>query len=111
MKLGFEEIFVTEEESGDAPFRYFTLNLLSDGNNECLISDAADVDNHVHKVSLFDNEELGVCYTINEVKSLYKALTRKTLVTKFDDGDNFVVGVGYCPKCLSNYRENNECDC
>lgn len=75
LELGFEKVIVTAEESGDNEFYYFTLDLTGDGR-ECLISDASDqVDNGEFVVDMF-NTELGTCYTDEDVKTLYDALTK-----------------------------------
>lgn len=74
--LGFEEIHVSIEESGDEPFVYYTLDLPEGGS---LITDAAGLPlrgDETFIVNLFDYESLGTCFTDTEVKTLYKALTR-----------------------------------
>jgi len=83
LNLGFEENFVSKEESGDFAYAYYTLNLEDNSRGECLISDSDDkaVDGFF-QVSLFSHETLGICYTKQEVKDLYKTLKRKELKEK-----------------------------
>ena len=77
--LGFEKVYVSEEESGDKAFFYYTLDI---GEYTSLISNSFDVPvtgKELYEVSLFSHEDMGICYTDEEVKILYKALTRNEL--------------------------------
>lgn len=76
--LGFEEVHVTAEESGDVAYVYYILNL---NEHESLISTEADEPingKELFTVNIF-NTELGICETDEDVKLLYKVLTGKTL--------------------------------
>lgn len=78
IKLGFEYNFVSVEESGANEYYYYTLDL---GNGECLMSNANDELNEQdgYTVSLFNTADLGHCDTEDEIRILYKALTKNTL--------------------------------
>lgn len=79
VKLGFERINVTAEESGNKPYHYYSLDL---DENDCLISNASDeceIEGEF-TVNLF-NSELGICKTDSDVMILYKALKGEYLNT------------------------------
>lgn len=78
IELGFVKNYVSQEESGDKAYVYYTKDL---NEHETLISTAADYPikgDELFTVELF-NTELGFCETDEEVKILYKALTKKEL--------------------------------
>jgi hypothetical protein len=77
LKLGFKRTDVSAEESGDEAYCYFTLDLDEDGY-DCLIAHDED-NNGFYIVELFNSSELGICYTEEETKTLYKALKREDL--------------------------------
>jgi len=74
--LGFEEIHVTEEESGDKAFVYYVFDL---DEFDSLISNSVFLPlngSETFVVNLF-NTELGYCKTEEELKILYKVLKGK----------------------------------
>ncbi len=71
IKLGFEKVIVTAEESGGNEFYYFTYEF---ENGFCLISTSDDVGEDF-SVEIF-NEEDFMFSDINEVKSLITILEK-----------------------------------
>lgn len=75
LDLGFKENYVSEEESGDKAFVYYTKEL---NEYESLISNSVSYPikgNELFTVELF-NTSLGICKTDKDIKILYNSLMK-----------------------------------
>lgn len=75
LELGFKRNDVSEEESGDEPFYYFTYDF---SRAVCLITEASnEVNDGAFTVELFEEDGFGYCETKEEVENLIKCLSKR----------------------------------
>lgn len=81
IKLGFSRVDVSEEESGAAPFHYYTWNHRSTENGLCLISNASD--DYLGKrgrwyAEIFDRCDIRFCEK-KDLKQFIKLVNKNTI--------------------------------